>query len=99
MNIEEKDPAKAIRKAGRRLAHFHACGCDRGAPGSDHINWTQIAEALRAVQYDGDLVIESFTPEAKMIARAASIWRPVEKSPETLARKGLRFLKGLFAEG
>jgi len=99
MNIEEKDPAKAIRKAGRRLAHFHACGCDRGAPGSDHIDWNRIAEALRAVRYDGDLVIESFTPEAKIIARAASIWRPLEKSPETLARKGLRFLKGLFAEG
>ena len=26
MNIEEKDSAQAIRKAGRHLGHFHACG-------------------------------------------------------------------------
>ena len=39
MNIEEKNQAKAIRKAGKLLGHFHACGSDRGTPGNDHIDW------------------------------------------------------------
>ena len=42
MNIEEKDPAAAIRKAGGLLGHFHACGCDCGTPGNDHIDWKSI---------------------------------------------------------
>ena len=47
MNIEEKNQAAAIRKAGKRLGHFHACGSDRGTPGNDHIDWKSIAKALR----------------------------------------------------
>ena len=43
MNIEEKNQAAAIRKAGKLLGHFHSCGSDRGTPGSDHIDWTGIA--------------------------------------------------------
>jgi D-psicose/D-tagatose/L-ribulose 3-epimerase len=39
MNIEEKNQAAAIRKAGKLLGHFHACGSDRGTPGNDHIDW------------------------------------------------------------
>ena len=34
MNIEEKDQGAAIRKAGKHLGHFHACGSDRGNPSS-----------------------------------------------------------------
>src|SRR6185503_19797451 len=71
MNIEEKDQGKAIRKAGKHLAHFHACGSDRGTPGNDHINWKPIAAALKAIKYKVDLVIESFTTYVKVIARAA----------------------------
>ena len=80
MNIEEKDSAKAILKAGNKLAHFHACGSDRGTPGNDHINWTAIFAALKQVGYDGDVVIESFTPAIEIIARAACIWREMEPS-------------------
>ena len=39
MNIEEKYQGDAIRKAGKLLGHFHACGSDRGTPGNDHIDW------------------------------------------------------------
>ena len=93
MNIEEKDPAAAIRKAGGLLGHFHACGCDRGTPGNDHINWKSIAAALRAIDYRGDVVIESFTSEVTVIARAASIWRQIEPTRDEIAFKGVKFLK------
>ena len=93
MNIEEKCQGDAIRKAGRHLAHFHACGSDRGTPGNDHICWGGIANALKAVKYNGDVVIESFTTDVKVIAKAAAIWRRIEPTRNEIALKGLKFLR------
>ena len=93
MNIEEKDQAAAIRKAGKLLGHFHACGSDRGTPGNDHIDWKPIARALKQIGYRGDVVIESFTTDVKVIARAAAIWRRIEPTRDEIAVKGLRFLR------
>jgi D-psicose/D-tagatose/L-ribulose 3-epimerase len=93
MNIEEKNQAKAIRKAGKLLGHFHACGSDRGTPGNDHIDWKPIAAALKAVRYKGDVVIESFTTDVKVIARAAAIWRRIEPTRDEIATKGIKFLR------
>ena len=93
MNIEEKDQAAAIRKAGKLLGHFHACGSDRGTPGNDHIDWKPIVAALKKIKYDGDVVIESFTTDVKVIARAAAIWRKIEPNRNDIAVKGLAFLK------
>ena len=93
MNIEEKNQAAAIRKAGKRLGHFHACGSDRGTPGNDHIDWKPIAKALKDIRYGGDVVIESFTSDVKVIARAAAIWRRIEPTQNEIAVKGLKFLK------
>ncbi|HEX9048277.1 MAG TPA: sugar phosphate isomerase/epimerase [Verrucomicrobiae bacterium] len=96
MNIEEKNPAAAIRQAGRQLGHFHACGCGRGTPGTDHIDWKAIAAALKAIKYEGDVVIESFTAEVKAVARAASIWRQIEPTRDEIARDGLKFLRKIL---
>lgn len=92
MNIEEKDQAAAIRKAGKLLGHFHACGSDRGTPGNDHIDWLPIAKALKAIKYNGDVVIESFTTDVKVIAKAAAIWRRMEPTRDEIAVKGFKFL-------
>ena len=96
MNIEEKDQAAAIRKAGKLLGHFHACGSDRGTPGGDHIAWPSIVKALKSVGYKGDVVIESFTTDVKVIARAAAIWRKIEPRRNDIAVKGLKFLRKSF---
>jgi D-psicose/D-tagatose/L-ribulose 3-epimerase len=93
MNIEEKDLGAAIRKAGKRLAHLHACGSDRGTPGGDHTDWPGIAKALKAIGYKGDVVIESFTPDVKVIARAAAIWRQIEPKRDNIPVNGLKFLR------
>ncbi|PYV91597.1 MAG: xylose isomerase [Acidobacteria bacterium] len=93
MNIEEKDPAAAIRRAGKMLGHVHACGSDRGTPGNDHIDWKSIAAALKKVGYKKDVVIESFTPDVLVIAKAASIWRLMEPNKNDIAIKGVKFLK------
>ena len=97
MNIEEKNQAKAIRKAGKLLGHFHACGSDRGTPGGDHIDWEGISKALKGIRYQGDVVIESFTTDVKVIARAAAIWRTIEPSRDNIAVHGLKFLRKSLA--
>ncbi|REA62446.1 sugar phosphate isomerase/epimerase [Dyadobacter luteus] len=95
MNLEEKDPALAITRAAGRLALLHASGSDRGTPGGDQINWDRIFVALDKINYQGDIVIESFTPEVKVIAKAASIWREIEPSKEAIVTDGLAFLRSL----
>jgi D-psicose/D-tagatose/L-ribulose 3-epimerase len=93
MNIEEKDLAAAIRKAGKHLVHLHACGTGRGTPGKDHTDWKSIAKALKDINYQGDAVIESFTQDVKVMARAAAIWRRIEPTTEEIAVDGLKFLR------
>lgn len=97
MNIEEKNPAAAIRLAGSQLVHLHASASDRGSPGADHIDWPAIVGALRDVAYAGGLCIEAFTPYQPPIAEAAHIWRPVAPSQDMLAREGYEFLRALLS--
>jgi D-psicose/D-tagatose/L-ribulose 3-epimerase len=98
-NIEEKKHGEAIRGAGSRLFHLHACENDRGIPGSGHVAWEEIQEALRDCGYEGYAVIESFGFAIREIAAAACIWRDLAVTPEAIAWDGVRFLKGLFASG
>jgi D-psicose/D-tagatose/L-ribulose 3-epimerase len=57
------------------------------------VQWEGILKALKWMGYDRWVTIESFSPSIKEIARAASIWRPLAKSGDELASKGLRFLR------
>ncbi|WP_191567254.1 sugar phosphate isomerase/epimerase family protein [Metabacillus idriensis] len=93
MNIEEKDIANALRLAGDRLFNFHACSNDRGIPGVDNIPWESVSKALKDINYDGPVVIESFTTEIKEISRAVSQWRTLAPSQDSIAQEGLPFLK------
>jgi D-psicose/D-tagatose/L-ribulose 3-epimerase len=96
MNIEERSIGDAIRAAGPRMRHLHTCENDRGAPGSGHVPWTEVAKACGDIGYKGPMVIESFTAKVKSIARAAAIWRSFAASQDALATEGLRHLRTLF---
>jgi len=92
-NIEEKDIAGGIRTVAKHLRHVHTCENDRGIPGSGHVEWAGVFQALRDVEYDGWLTIESFGFNIGDISAAAAIWRDIEKTPESIAFDGIRFLK------
>lgn len=96
-NIEEKHQGEAIRRAGKHLGHIHACGCDRGTPGKDHIDWKSIAAALKATRYDGDIVLESVSLDVPRIAKCAAIWRRMEPTRDEIARDGVKFLRRVLA--
>ena len=93
MNIEESSITEAIKLAGAQLCHIHVSDNDRGTPGVGLTRWDQFKQGLEAISYQGAIVIESFTPGVKEIARAASIWRPLAASQDMLAEDGLRFLR------
>ena len=97
MHLEEKNSGDAIRAAGDRIFHFHACENDRGVPGTGQVHWDLVAKALKDIQYNGPVVIESFTSQVKEIARAVCIWREIAPSQDAIAEKGLAFLKKLLA--
>ena len=96
MNIEERSIPDALRRAGDRVFHFHACANDRGTPGKDHLPWPSIVAALREIGYPGSVVIEAFNPAIREIARAVSLWRPLAASEDLLAQDGLNFLRQVF---
>ena len=93
MNIEECNPAEAIRQAGDHVGHFHASGSHRGIPGTGHVDWLDTFGALKAIDYAGDVCIETFSAENDTIARAVSIWIRRFDSAEQLALDGLSFLR------
>jgi len=97
MNIEEKNLPDAVRRAGPKVFNFQASENDRGTPGTGHVDWTGVIDALREVRYAGGIVVESFLPTVKEIARAVSLWRPVAPSMDILAADGATFLKGALA--
>jgi D-psicose/D-tagatose/L-ribulose 3-epimerase len=97
MHLEEKSSAEAIRMAGKKIYHFHACENDRGVPGTGQVHWAAVAQALKEIGYDGPVVIESFTSQVKEIARAVCIWREIAPSQDAIAEQGLVFLRKLLA--
>lgn len=98
LHLEERDSGAAIRAAADagKLFHVHACENDRGVPGRGQVAWMAVADALRAVGYGGDVVVESFTPAVTSIAGAVRMWRPVAPDQDTLAREGMRFVRDLL---
>ncbi len=92
-NIEEKDVAQAYRTVAPRLKHVHTCENDRGTPGTGHVDWRGVFQALRDIHYDGWLTIESFGFSLGGISAAASIWRDIERTPEDIAFEGVKFLR------
>ena len=95
LNIEERSPADAIRAAGAHCRVVQVCGNDRGAVGGDHTDWWAFFDALDDISYAGPLTLESFTADNDTIAVAASIWRPLAKSQDELARSSAEFLTEL----
>jgi D-psicose/D-tagatose/L-ribulose 3-epimerase len=92
-NIEEKHLYEAFKSAGRHLKHVHTCENDRGTPGTGHVDWSGVFQALKELGYDGWVTIESFGFSLGELSSAAAIWRDLAATPETIASDGIRFLK------
>ncbi|MGH2627860.1 MAG: sugar phosphate isomerase/epimerase family protein [Anaerolineales bacterium] len=96
MNLEEPDPANAIRRAGPRLVNLHASDSNRQAPGRGHIDFLAILEALREIGYGGVLTLEPVPPGSDpLLAARMSRNLPLR---DVYAEEGIRFLRSLEAK-
>jgi D-psicose/D-tagatose/L-ribulose 3-epimerase len=98
MNIEEKDIENAIITAGDKLIHIQVAENYRGTPGTGQTNWAAYRSGLEAINYNGTITIESFTPDNKELAGAVCFWHPMADNQDDFASEGLRFLKKLITE-
>jgi len=93
---EESNITEAVLQAGPHLGYVHTNENHRGIPGSGLVPWVEFFKALKQINYDGCLTIESFDPTNEQLARMGSIWRRLADSPEQLASEGLAFLKSMY---
>lgn len=93
MNIEERNIEEAIKLAGDKLVHIQVSENYRGTPGTGQARWEDFRKGLEAINYQGALSIESFTPEVQELAGAVCIWKPLAASQDEFAEQGLKFLK------
>jgi D-psicose/D-tagatose/L-ribulose 3-epimerase len=102
MNIEEDSFSEAIKYTGALLGHFHVGEANRKVPGKGRLPWKEIGRALKAINYDGCIVMEPFVKTGGVIGRDIRVWRDLsdnadqQKMDEDIAQS-LRFLKSVFS--
>jgi D-psicose/D-tagatose/L-ribulose 3-epimerase len=93
MNIEEKDPAAAIRRCGSRLVHVHVAGRDRGVPDAGDLERHGLRDALRDIGYEGCVTCEMFVQAGVPVSPDLTVWRAIEPDPADAARRALHVLR------
>ncbi|MDP5308357.1 sugar phosphate isomerase/epimerase family protein [Paracoccus spongiarum] len=95
MNIEEPDPAAAIRLDGDRVTYFHVGENYRGFLGTGTIDFDAIFRALVEIGYDRDIVFESFSRAIvdEGLSLACGIWRDTWTDNDPLAAHARRFIE------
>ena len=93
MNIEEADPAQAIRDTGERLGYFHIGESHRGYMGAGTIDFPRVFRALAGIGYPGAITFESFSSKVvgDQIAGILAVWRNLWDDGEDLARHARQF--------
>ena len=62
MNIEEADPAAALRNCGRAIGLYHAADSNRGGIGDGHTDFATQMRALDDAGYAGPIILETNAP-------------------------------------
>lgn len=96
---EETSYRGAVETCGKEyLGYVHVCESNRGIPGTGLVPWKEFFTAVKAIGYDGPLVIESFDPGFEELNRLCAIWRRFAESGEALAVQGKRNLEAILAQ-
>lgn len=100
MNIEEANPAAALRLAGNKLGYFHIGESNRGYLGDGVVDFDPIFDALIDIGYDRDVVFESFSTAVvdEGLSLACAIWRDTWKQNDPLAAHARQFIELKYAE-
>jgi len=94
MNIEEANPAAAIRLAGGKIGYFHIGESNRGYLGDGVIDFDRIFDALLDIGYERDITFESFSSAVvdEGLSLACAIWRDTWTDNMPVARHAKAFI-------
>ena len=92
MQMEERSTPAAIREAGEKLLHFHAVESHRGQLGTGQIPWEDVFAALRDIDYDRAVSLESFAMSGTEMDALVNMWRPWFADPDEFAARSLEFV-------
>lgn len=100
MNIEEANPAAALRLAGDKLGYFHIGESNRGHLGDGVIDFDLIFDALLDIGYARDITFESFSSTIvdQGLSLACAIWRDTWTDNVALAKHAKLFIETRMAE-
>lgn len=82
MNIEEDSFYDAITTAGSYLRRLHTGEANRRLPGKGRLPWLEIGNALRAIAFTGDVVMEPFVLQGGTIGREIKVWRDLSDNAD-----------------
>jgi D-psicose/D-tagatose/L-ribulose 3-epimerase len=100
MNIEERDPAEAVRLCGERLGYVHLGESHRGYLGTGTVDFPGFFRALARAGYEGPLTFESFSTAviSERFASALAIWRDPWQDGRDLALHAREFVERQLSE-
>ncbi len=93
MNIEEPNFRDPLAQAGKRLGCIHLSESDRGVPGQGNVHWDDCFAGLKAADYTGPLILESFAAINPDLAGATCMWRKPTYTSDQLVKEGVAFLR------
>ncbi|AMB41737.1 sugar phosphate isomerase/epimerase [Arthrobacter sp. TES] len=100
MNIEEPDISVALPAVRDVLGYLHVTESNRGIIGTGNFKWQQMFETLAAMDYQGPITFESFSPSVvgPELSSMLALWEEPWTDPEPIAADSLSFIKqGLAA--
>ena len=93
MNIEENNFRDPILLANQKLKHIHVTESHRGMLGEGTVNWNQFFDALKEINFEGNLVLENFSSSIPGMQQMVSLWQKSPYNAEQLALGSLNFIK------
>jgi D-psicose/D-tagatose/L-ribulose 3-epimerase len=95
MNVEEANPAAAIRLAGDKIGYFHIGESNRGYLGDGVVNFDLAFDALLDIGYGHDITFESFSGAIvdQSLSVACAIWRDTWTDNMPLAKHAKAFIE------
>ncbi|EPF30965.1 hypothetical protein HMPREF9194_01292 [Treponema maltophilum ATCC 51939] len=94
MNVEEKDFYHATKAAKGKLIHYHLCECDRGIPGTGHVDWDGVFRALKEINYNGRVGMEGFSDITDNMS--TWVWRKLAPNGDVFLTEGIRFIRNMI---
>lgn len=94
MNVEEKSFYEATKLTKGRMCHYHFCENDRGIPGTGHVDWDGVFQALKENGYHGRVGMEGFSDITDNMS--TWVWRKLAPSGDVFLREGVKFLRSMI---